>query len=39
VATRGSKYGLSEFLVRKDAVTLVEFTLTVDEFVTWLEVQ
>jgi len=38
-AAGGSKYGLSEFLVRKDAVTLVEFTLTVDEFVDWLENQ
>jgi hypothetical protein len=36
-AAGGSKYGLSEFLVRKDAVTLVEFTMTVDEFVDWLE--
>jgi hypothetical protein len=38
-AAGGSNYGLSEFLVRKDAVTLVEFTLTVDEFVDWLESQ
>lgn len=32
-------YGLSEFLVRKDAVTTVEFTMTTDEFVAWLEKQ
>jgi hypothetical protein len=36
-AAGGSKYGLSEFLVRRNAVTLVEFTMSVDEFVTWLE--
>ena len=31
-------YGLSEFLVRKDAVTHVEFTMTVDEFVAWCQI-
>jgi len=32
-------YGLSEFLVRKDAVTFVEFTMTTEEFLEWLETQ
>jgi len=35
----GSKYGLSEFLIRRNAVTHVEFTLTTEEFVAWLETQ
>ena len=35
-AAGGSAYGLSEFLVKKDAVTFVEFTKSTDEFVTWL---
>ncbi len=38
-AADGDEYGLSEFLVRKDAVTTVEFTMTTDEFVDWLEDQ
>lgn len=33
------EYGLSEFLIRKDAVTHVEFTLTIDEFLDWLSEQ
>ncbi len=32
-------YGLSEFLVAKDSVTQVEFTLTTEEFINWLETQ
>ena len=36
-SAEGSKYGLSEFLVRKDAIVLVDFTMTVDEFVEWME--
>jgi len=38
-AAGGSDYGLSEFLVKKDAVTQVEFTMTTEEFVTWLDAQ
>lgn len=38
-AAGGGKYGLSEFLIRKDAVTHVEFTMTTDEFVSWLKDQ
>ncbi len=38
-AVDGDDYGLSEFLVRKDALTQVEFTMTTEEFVTWLEEQ
>lgn len=38
-AAGSGEYGLSEFLVRKDAVTQVEFTLSTDEFVAWLETQ
>jgi len=34
-----SAYGLSEFLIRQDAVTFVEFTKSTDEFVAWLESQ
>ena len=33
------KYGLSEFLVRKDAVTTVDFTMSTEEFLSWLESQ
>ena len=36
-AADSGKYGLSEFLVAKDAVTTVEFTLTTEAFVEWLE--
>ncbi|MCL2253214.1 MAG: hypothetical protein FWC09_02105 [Lachnospiraceae bacterium] len=36
-AADSGAYGLSEFLVRKDAVTHVEFTMTTDEFVAWME--
>ncbi len=35
-AAGSDEYGLSEFLVREGAVTTVEFTMTTDEFVTWL---
>ena len=38
-AADSGKYGLSEFLVRKDAVTQVEFTLSTEEFLSWLESQ
>lgn len=38
-AADSDEYGLSEFLVKKDAVTTVEFTMTTDEFVAWLESQ
>ena len=38
-AAGGSDYGLSEFLVRKDAVAQVEFTMSTDDFVAWLEAQ
>ncbi|GHU35392.1 hypothetical protein FACS1894105_04040 [Clostridia bacterium] len=30
------EYGLSEFLIRKDATVMVEFTKTTDEFLAWL---
>ena len=30
-------YGLSEFIVAKDSVTTVEFTMTTEEFLKWLE--
>ncbi len=33
----GNDYGLSEFLIRKDAVVNVEFTLTTEEFTRWLD--
>lgn len=35
----GKKYGLSEFLIRKGAVVEVEFTMTTEEFIGWLERQ
>ena len=38
-AEGSGKYGLSEFLIRKDAVTKVEFTLSTEEFLAWLESQ
>lgn len=38
-AAGGKDYGLSEFLIRKDALTHVEFTLSTEEFVDWLETQ
>ncbi len=38
-AADSDEYGLSEFIVRKNAVTMVEFTMTTAEFVTWLENQ
>ncbi len=38
-AADGDEYGLSEFLVRKNAVTTVAFTMTTEEFVAWLENQ
>ncbi len=34
-----SEYGLSEFLIRKDAVVDVEFTLATEEFIRWLDGQ
>ncbi len=36
-AADSDEYGLSEFIVAKDAVTTVEFTMTTDEFVAWLD--
>lgn len=33
------KYGLSEFLIKKDAVVHVEFTLDIEEFLRWLDSQ
>jgi hypothetical protein len=38
-AQKGKAYGLSEFLVRKDATVTVEFTKTIDEFLKWLDEQ
>ncbi len=38
-AADSGEYGLSEFLVRQDAVTAVEFTMTTGEFLAWLENQ
>ncbi len=35
----GNEYGLSEFLIRKDAVVEVEFTLTTEEFIRRMEAQ
>jgi hypothetical protein len=35
-ADNGREYGLTEFLIRKDAAVTVEFTKTVEEFVAWL---
>ncbi|GHU57398.1 hypothetical protein FACS1894133_0680 [Clostridia bacterium] len=35
----GKEYGLSEFLIRKDATVTVEFTKTTDEFLSWLNEQ
>ncbi len=35
-ADNGSEYGLSEFLIRKNAVVEIEFTLATHEFITWL---
>ncbi len=32
-----SDYGLSEFLILKDAVVTVEFTLTTEDFIRWLD--
>ncbi len=31
------KYGLSEFIIKKNAAIEVEFTMTTDEFIEWLE--
>ena len=38
-AAGSGKYGLSEFLIRKNAVTEVAFTLSTEEFLSWLESQ
>lgn len=38
-AADSGEYGLSEFLIAKDAVTFVEFTLSTQEFLVWLETQ
>lgn len=38
-ADNGQEYGLSEFLVRKDSKVDVEFTMTTDEFLKWLDQQ
>ena len=38
-AADSGKYGLSEFLIRKDAVTTVEFTMSTEELLSWLESQ
>jgi hypothetical protein len=38
-ARKSKTYGLSEFLVRKDATVTVEFTKTIDEFLKWLDEQ
>lgn len=35
----GKEYGLSEFIIEKDAVARVEFTRTTGEFLQWLEGQ
>ncbi len=38
-AAGGNEYGLSEFLIRENAVTQVEFTKSTDEFLQWLEAE
>ena len=38
-ANNRKKYGLSEFLIKKDATVHVEFTLNTEEFLTWLRSQ
>ncbi|GHU05878.1 hypothetical protein FACS1894158_10260 [Betaproteobacteria bacterium] len=38
-AAGSNEYGLSEFLVKKDATVKIEFTKTFDEFVEWLKTQ
>lgn len=38
-AADGDEYGLSEFLIKKEATVTVEFTKTFDEFIEWLKTQ
>ena len=38
-ADNGKEYGLSEFLIQKDAEVKVEFTKTISEFIAWTEKQ
>lgn len=38
-ADNGTEYGLSEFLIEKDAVATVKFTYSTQEFLNWLEQQ
>ncbi|WP_010259427.1 hypothetical protein [Treponema primitia] len=38
-ADNGTEYGLSEFIIKKNATVQVEWTKTTDEFVAWLSIQ
>lgn len=38
-AAGGNEYDLSEFLIRENAVTQVEFTKSTDEFLQWLDAE